>query len=560
MGIRDRLIGFGRVAATALGDTLLDLGTGEDLNKASPGNFNSDEGPDTTPGGSREDTSTNAPAPTQPAQGDPKALFWDPFAIIEQLGYKERASPITYGTLKAMVWKMPIIQAIIQTRQNQVASFCRPQRDRYQLGFKIQLRDSQQEPTKQDKKFIDQMTSMVMRTGLTTNPRGRDSFEKFVRKLVWDSYVYDQMCFEIVPNRLGQPAEWYAVDASTMRIADSASTYVDEDDFTATRYVQVYDGIVIAEYTQEELCFGVRNPRTDIRSFGYGVSELEMLVNTITALLWAWEYNQKFFSQGVAAKGILNFKGAIPEDKMKAFRRHWYQMLSGVGNAWRTPITNADEVEWHSLQNNNKDMEYNAWMDFLIKVACSMYQMDPVEVNFKYGNTGQKGAMAEDSNKDKITESKERGLRPMLRFLSQQINRSLIWPINESFEFEFVGLDARTHEEMAELNTKRVKSIMMIDEIRAEDDLPPIPDGKGQVILDPTWVQFANAKDMAAQEMMPGMEGGPDGGPDGGGSGQGDQNGGQGDMDFASLFDDDEDEETEKSLRRDRRIVFDVNL
>ena len=61
--------------------------------------------------------------PTEPTSEEPKALYWDPFALIEQLGYKEKPSPITYGTLNAMVWKLPLVNAIIQTRLNQMAEF-----------------------------------------------------------------------------------------------------------------------------------------------------------------------------------------------------------------------------------------------------------------------------------------------------------------------------------------------------------------------------------------------------------------------------------------------------
>ncbi|MFO7970338.1 MAG: hypothetical protein R6U40_01155, partial [Desulfobacterales bacterium] len=153
------------------------------------------------------------------------------------------------------------------------------------------------------------METLITRTGVTKHPRGRDNFETFLRKITWDSLVYDQMAFEVVENKKGEPCEWYAVDAGTMRLADTASTYLDESLEDAVRFVQIYDGQVIAEFTQNELCFGVRNPRTDIRLFGYGVSELEMLIPTVTSLLWGFEYNQRFFSQGSTPKGVINFKG-----------------------------------------------------------------------------------------------------------------------------------------------------------------------------------------------------------------------------------------------------------
>lgn len=533
MAIGDRIRGAGAILAGVAGDAL--SGLADRLTKATPPprdeeeeeeeapeivvpgrqqGGNTDDLSEHAPGGTSEDTALGEPVPTDKATKEPKTLFWDPFAIIEQLGYRDRPSPITYGTLKAIFFRTPVVAALIQLRINQIASFSSVSHDRYSLGFRIKARDTEKESTPAERKWAQQCETLLMRTGVTDNPRGRDNMEEFLRKLAWDTLIYDQMCFEIVPNKKGIPAEWYAIDASTIRIADTASLQMNEDLDKTVRYVQIYDQMIIAEYTQEELCFGIRNPRSDLRAYNYGVSELEIMMQTVTSMLWAWEYNQRAFSQGSVHKGILNFKGAVPEKQMKAFQRHWYTMLSGVENAWRTPITNAEDLQWISMHQSSRDMEYNAWMDFLIKVVCSIYQTDPVELNFKYGNAGQKSTMNEQSNREKITESRERGLRPLLRFMATQINQHIIWPMNENFEFAFVGLDSKTQDEVADLNQKRVKTFRTVDELRAEDDLPPLPDGEGAVLLDPVWMQARNMKQQQEQQQAFMEQGlGPDGQP-----------------------------------------------
>lgn len=438
------------------------------------------------------------------AEDGPRALLWDPFAVIEQLGYKERPTAVSYGTLRGMVQRMPVVQAVIQTRVNEVAAHAQPQRDRYQLGFAVKARDGT-EPSKRDQKWADELELILLNTGVGGGVGERDSLEAMLRKLTWDSLTFDQMCFEVVPDRMGRPAAWYAVDASTIRLADTSRVHLGKDLADEVHTVQIYDGLVVAEYLRDELCFGVRNPRTDIRLHGYGVSEMEMLMTTITSLLYAWTHNTNFFAQGSAQKGILNFKGAIPGKQLRAFRRQWYTMLSGVANAWRTPIVNSEDLQWINMQSTNRDMEFNAWMDFLIKVACAMFLMDPMQVNFKYGNVGQKTGLSEASNREKIIESKERGLRPLLRFIADCLNRYVIWPLNEDFSMHFVGLDSSTREGIADLNAKRVKTFWMVDELRAEDGLDPLPDGKGQVILDPTWAQMSMRAD--APPGAPGEDG-----------------------------------------------------
>lgn len=443
----------------------------------------------------------------EPARNEPKSLLYDPFAIIDQLGYKDRPSRITYHTLADMGRQIPVVAAIVQTRINQVANFGILQPDDREPGFKIALRDKQKNATKKEKQRADDIARWLLNTGSSQSLQ-KDTFEVFLRKIVRDSLLYDQSTFEVVPNERGEPADFYAVDAATIRIADLPPGAEVEDDPDRARYVQIYDDVVIAEFAIQELCFGVRNPRTGIRLNGYGFSELEMLLSTMTAMLWAFEYNRRFFSQGSATKGVLNFKGSIPDSKLDAFRRHWYAMINGVQNAWRTPITNAEELQWISLHASNRDMEYSAFFDFLIKVACGVFQFDPSEINFTYGNTGQSSQMFQAPAEQRIKGSKDRGLRPILRSLSSWLNRYLIWPIEPDMELQFVGINPKDASETIDQEKKQVSYKMTVDELRAEDDLPPLPDGKGEVILDPTWLQFSQAKDAEAQQGEEGAEGG----------------------------------------------------
>jgi intein/homing endonuclease len=307
--------------------------------------------------------------PPEPTTDSPKGLLYDPFALIDQLGFRDRPSGLTYATLRETAKRVPTYLAIEQTRITQVSGFATPQQDKRDTGFAIKLRDEKATPSKQDKRRMLQLTDWMLNTGSTWGP-GRDDFKTFLRKLTRDTLELDQACFEVVRNRKGIPAEFYCLDGATIRLADVPPGAETEANPDVVKYVQVYDEIIIGEFSATDMCFGVRNPRSDIRVNGYGFSEIEMLISVITASLWAYEYNKKFFSQGTSAKGLLNFKGSVPDSKLDGFRRQWQMMLTGVNNAWRTPMTNTDEVQWINLSQNNRDMEYSAWMDFLIKVTC----------------------------------------------------------------------------------------------------------------------------------------------------------------------------------------------
>ncbi len=264
---------------------------------------------------------------------DPKrgAKSWmhDPLSLQYSLGYKDRRFSLTYETLKRIAGQLSVISAIINTRSAQVAAFAQPYRWTKSLGFVIRHKDPDHQTTPAEMAFIKELEEFVLRCGRNEpNPFSRvprDDFEMFLRKIVRDSLIYDQATFEIVPDRLGLPYEFLAVDASTLRIAADDryvgvnTSYHSRDGFVPdmpTRfaglhegrtygsehsggdpvaYVQVINGQIENVYSHANLAFGVRNPRTDIYIQGYGFGELEQLITVVTAHLYAEEYNRKFF-------------------------------------------------------------------------------------------------------------------------------------------------------------------------------------------------------------------------------------------------------------------------
>src|SRR4030042_605979 len=262
-----------------------------------------------------------------------KSLFFDPFQLMENLGYKERVMSMSYDTLRLMSERNPIIAAIINTRIHQVTSFSRPPKTKHDIGFEITMREDEKRPSKSDLTKIKELEDTVEATGVPdiVEEESRDSFETYLSKEVRDSLTYDQACWEVVPGRGGLPVAFYAIDSATIRFAttpkllkmvggygnmqmeqiwkremDSQKSQTAEKRRPKpedVRYVQVISGKVMNTYSEQEMAFGVRNPRTYIQQNKYGVSELELLVQVITSHLWAEQYNQKFFSPGAAQKG-----------------------------------------------------------------------------------------------------------------------------------------------------------------------------------------------------------------------------------------------------------------
>ena len=460
-------------------------------------------------------------------QENAKAYFIDPLQFSANLGYKDKMFSLTYTTLRRMA-KTPIINSIIKTRKNQIADFAEPQADRYNTGFVIRKKAKmgiEQKMDESDKKIANAITDFIMNCGGQSSWTN-DDFDTFIRKIVEDSLTFDQMTFECVRNRRGKLEYFVATDAATFRIAESAfrtdydnqffhrlgsGIYADENlknldkaiNGYYPQYVQVYQTAVVNEFYPWELCFGVRNPSTFINANGYGCSELEDLINVVTALLWGDEYNRRFFSQGSAPKGLLRIKGGMNEKVLQQFKQQWQAMISGVMQSWKTPVVEAD-VDWIDLQKNNRDMEYSSWMEYLIKLACAIYSIDPTEIGWDISRSGGNSGLFEGSQAERLQHSKDKGLYPILKFIQRKINKYIVEQINPDFEFVFMGLNGMTIEKELEMDIKKIGSFATINEIREKWDMNPIEE-TGDIIENSVFYQAFNSKkqqEMQAQQQQ----------------------------------------------------------
>ena len=457
------------------------------------------------------DTSKAAPAPTA-FELNPNDYFSAYMHEETEGSYHSGTSGLDYKTLIAMA-RQPLISAIINTRINQVADFSQAQRSPYDLGFKIELKDYKTEPTPEQEKKIEELQKWMSTCG-DDRIAFDNTFENFLRKVVRDSLIYDQCCFEIVRTRGGDISGFVAVDSSTIRRARPSEKERKEGrrDPQKTAFTQVINNKTVATFTQRELCMGIRRPRTSIATQGYGFPELEELSRVITYLINAEMYNANNFTHGMHTAGILAVKSKMNPQLFRAFRREFYSMLHGAENARRTPIIQLDpeakeEVQSVNLSNSNKDMEYSQWMGWLLRLSCSIFAISPTELggNWQYGNEGQTQALSSQAAGDKIITSKELGLRPLLRAIESWLNRYVIDQIDPDFVFRFVGFDTVSEASKLDADIKSVKAFRTVNEVRAMYDLEPLESPIADMVLDPTYINAVQQAQMMEQQ---GEEGG----------------------------------------------------
>jgi hypothetical protein len=433
------------------------------------------------------------PPPTVPGE----AWAFDPLQMAFWFGAQDPTHHgtigLTYDALARMA-RVPVVAPIISRRINQLAEFAVPQPNRYGIGTVIKMRDPKAHPTRAAQKVIRDLTKLVLTTG---GKHGNGSLETFLRLWGRDALIYDQACFEKLYSKGNRPAGFRAVDGSTIRIARPKDLSTGRPP-SERQFAQVIQGRIVQQFDGDELAFCVRRPRTDVNVCGYGFPELDEAVQVLQSYLNAAAYNDANFTNGVHVSTILTLKSAMDPKNFAAFTQYVRAMLSGPRNAKKTPILRLDpskdeELKAVNLSSNNREMEFSVWIGFLNKIIHALFLMDPSESGYVYGNENQTNALASANPRDRIANSKEGGIRPFVRSAQNALNEHIVWPINEDFELEFAGMDSMSETEKLENDVKRCQHFMMVDEIRAEHDMKPLPDGKGQVILNATWLQAAQA-------------------------------------------------------------------
>ena len=368
-----------------------------------------------------------------------------------------------------------ILNAIINTRKNQVSMYSRPARyTKDWQGFEVRLRDNSMKPNRSEEEKIKEIEEFILNTGRGKDT-SRDTFNSFLRKVINDTYIYDQINFEKVFDKNGRLHHFKAVDPSTIYYATDDNGNIAKDGY---RYVQVIDGVVRASFKQDEMGFYVRNPRSDIYALGYGLSELELTLRNFVSQTNTEIFNDRFFSNGGTTRGVLLIKTGNNQSQqaLSAFRREWKNTLSGMNGSWQIPVVNAEDVKFVNMTPTARDMEFEKWLNYNINVICSVFTIDPGEINFPNrggGVTGSGGTSGlSDSASSKGQGVKSKGLDDLLKELESCINQNIISEFGEQYYFQFVGVDADREADQLEILTTKVTHAMTVNEMREEIGLP----------------------------------------------------------------------------------------
>lgn len=450
----------------------------------------------------------------------PKAFMFQPDEYqYTGAGYKEnyRAS-VSFEQLK-QISKLFAVQLILSTRKDQVKNFLEFTTDEQKEGFTITkqrgLFDVEAgELSKDEQKEVSGIVNFLDSCGNVGKWDSGDSFHEFIGKILNDSLTYDQLGFECIRSNNGELQRVIALDSSTLRYLDSSDPrHIErfkslEWKGYLPKYCQVHlSNILTNPITGQQVMFypwelgwGIRNKASDVDRNGYGTSEIETGIQLITWILYSFQYNGNFFSNGSQPKGFINIKeGGMDNATMNEFKQSWREMVSSTSNSHKIPVFEGIDLEWVDMQKDNREMEFNKWMEFLLVIFCSLYRIDPSELGFNFAAASS--IFGQDGQKERLNHSKSKGLKPLLVFLQGVINKYIVSELNPEYRFKFTGIDIENESEQVALDDQKLKAGVVSFESMFEKYMGRKFNPKTDTILNQVHLQAQQAKQFGGEGM-----------------------------------------------------------
>jgi len=430
---------------------------------------------------------------------------------FEAFNYLATFKSLGFDELRLLARSL-VVRTIVLTRQDQSSEYSKPAYKKGEKGWVIEKKRSfySEEAdilSDEDKSEIKRIGNFIWNCGQDDNELN-DNFDKFLRKIIKDSLELDNAPVEKVRTRTNKLYGFQAVDGATIYLTKPYNDpkYVEnvgvgtdglppKKNGYYPKYCQVFhQNETGAVFFPDELFVIQRNPTTDVYKNGYGYSELEDLVPYLNWLWFSDEHNGKFFTNGSAPKGFFTLAEGSAS-RIKDFKQQYSAQNKSYQNSHKLMIFSGD-IKWNDMQKSNRDMEYEAWKDYLIKVTCAMYKIDPAEISFSFKNSGVYGA----NDKEMRKHSMEKGLVPLLKTIGEYINKHIMEELNPNYVFKFVGFE-NTEKADVDIASAEISSYKTINEVRREKGLEELVGDEYDTVLNPVLVQIKQTEQqMGAME------------------------------------------------------------
>jgi len=442
-----------------------------------------------------------------------------------------------------------IVGATITLRIQQIVEFSNISNNPDIPGWEFVLKDEKASINAAREKQKQYLQNFLIKTkcdGYAGLEPKHDTLKDLMTKYVRDRILIDKVVWEIERDRKGQAVAIWCMDGATIlpilpggfygstssigtgiglsynRLTDAIRKAklenippVEEIAYIQELLYGSSGGGVTAAFRDTDLIYDLSNELNDIRYYKQGFSVVEKANVAIVAFINSLTFNSNGLSRGAIPKIAIAMgkESGYTQDQLEDAQDEWMANFSSMDGQWNIPLLNGDAKVLNLLP-NNRDMEYQKYMEFVAAITCAEIGVDPAELGLRLNQAQQ--VLSENQDAKQIF-SKNRGVKDILNGFVYIVNRFLEMsniPFAQDWKFRFNGLSTEDKGFEADLRKKAVETDTTINEIRKQKDMPPDP--YGDIICNPQYIQYRLQKEAAEQQaQMEQAQGG--GAEDGGG-------------------------------------------
>lgn len=241
-------------------------------------------------------------------------------------------------------------------------------------------------------------------------------------------------------------------------------------------------GQICREFAAHEVAYLARNPRSDQWTTGYGRSELEYLIELVTGLAAGVSFNVEYFTHSHIPAGFLFLKGGWKQERLEQFRQQIVQGVGGPGQYHKLPLLFSEDPEalaqFLSVRNDaDLGMFWEKWISWLVNAICAAFGMAAEEIGFQSFRQSGAGALTEADPTTRILQGQDVGFVPLMSFIENWLNETVIWPIDRNLALRWQNLHERDESrELADIQTRLNLGMLTVNQALAERNEPEIKD------------------------------------------------------------------------------------
>ncbi|MFE5621731.1 phage portal protein [Streptomyces virginiae] len=209
-----------------------------------------------------------------------------------------------------------------------------------------------------------------------------------------------------------------------------------------------------------------------------GCSPISYARESIGLALAAQKYGAKFFANGAMPGAIVEVPGTMSEDGLARARDAWRVANAGVDNAHRVALL-TEGAKFSKVAMSPDEAQFLQTRQFQVPEIARIFGVPPHLISDATNSTSWGSGLAEQN----IAFSTF-SLRPWLERIESGFNRLLFAETADRKKFVKFNLDeikrGAPKERMELWALGLMNGIYSIDEVRAAEDLPPLPDGLGE--------------------------------------------------------------------------------